>query len=171
MENYAITDIANGKNNNKQFLLQKKDKINLKVCFCQCDCDCHKVTTQTNNEDSKQNSNKNKTNIQLNPSKKNHYKKNYSKPIKKEYSFDYYNNNIDMNSKLSKDSIENKIYLYTNSRSDNNNLDAKTEEFVTKESQLSYQGNEFSQNFKNTEIKSNNNNTLNNLLNILLLII
>ena len=164
MEKNAITDIINTKNNDKKMFLPKKDRVNLTVCFCQCDCDCHKVTTQTNNEDSKQNSDGIKTNIQKNPSKKNSFSKNYSKPIKKEYSFDYYNNNIDMNAKLSKDLFDNKLYLYTNSRSDNNNLDAKTEEFVTKESQMSYQGYEFSNNFKNHEIESNNNNNENDYI-------
>ena len=124
----------------------------------------HIVTTQTNNEDSKISKKKNEINFKLNPSKKNLFSKNNSKPIKKEYSFDYYNNNIDMNAKLSKDSIDNKLYLYTNSRSDKK-LDIKTEEFVTKESQPSYHENEFSQNFKKNEIKYNNNNVLNDLLN------
>ena len=60
--------------------------------------------------------------------KRNSFTKNFLNPIKKEYSFDYYNNNTDMNPKLTRESLNNKLYL--NSVSDNN-LDGKTDEFVT----------------------------------------
>ena len=155
MENNLSNDnIIHLKKNNKNPFNKNKDKINLTVCFGQCDCECHKNSTQNNSQDPlfysstlphthKLNSNNNII----------------SKQIKKEYSFDYYNNNTDINPKLTKESIDNKIYLYSKS---DINFDGKAEEFITKESLFSNQGYELSKNSNKNKNEFNNDYLLSN---------
>ena len=85
--------------------------------------------------------------------KRNLFSKNFLNPTKKECSFDYYNNNTDMNPKLTRESMDNKLYL--NSVSDNN-LNGKTDEFVTKESLISIQDHKLNNNLNKNKIEYNN---------------
>ena len=160
MENkYSCIDFLQNKKDTRKIYINKKNKLNLTICFCQCECDCHKNTTYTNHHKYNQCQNKLPTNLKLCPEKRTSFSKNFLNPIKKEYSFDYYNNNTDNNHKLTRESIDNKLYL--NSRSDNN-LDGKTDEFITRESLISNQDFELNNNLHKNKIEYFNRNNLPN---------
>ena len=155
-KNNSSIDFLHSKAQTKKIYINKKDKLNLTICFCQCDCDCHKNTTQTNHNQYHQYSNIIPKKLNLIKEKRNSFSQNFSNPIKKEYSFDYYNNNTEMNPKLTRETIDNKVFL--NSRSDNNNLDGKTDEFVTKESLISNKENDLYNNMNKNKKEFNNRN-------------
>ena len=139
MENeLSNRNVVKMNNDNNIFYFNNKDKVDLKVCFYQCDYDFNIKKTKTNNQYLPQNTKSNITPLYLKSQliKRNSFSQQYTNPIKKEYSFDYYNNNTDIYSKISKDSIDKKIYLCSKSDC---NIDTKVEYLISKESLVSNQ--------------------------------
>ena len=138
-KNLSKTSVIHLENDKNTFSFKHKNGISLTVCFCQCDC--HKSNSQTNIHNNKKTSNNNNLpNLKSNSFQRNSFSNIFTNPIKKDYSFDYYNNNTDINPKmketLSKDSVDRKIYL--RSRSDIN-LEERTDDLVSKDSIVSNQ--------------------------------
>ena len=164
--NLSKTNVIHLENDKNVFSFKHKNGISLTVCFCQCDC--HKSNSQTNihknKKTSNNNNNNNLPNLKSNSFQRNSFSKIYTNPIKKDYSFDYYNNNTEINPKmketLSKDSVDRKIYL--RSRSDIN-LEERTDDLVSKDSIVSNQRyEELKQNLNKKQNLNNDYNYSNN---------
>ena len=120
-------NLPNKQKKTKTIFVKNDDSANITLCFCPCNCECHNKLSQVNNYDSIKYINNPPSNL-----KKHSFSSNVLNPPK-EYSFDY-NNNTDINQRITKESLDKKSYLF--SGSDNN----KTEEYGDKESAFSNQG-------------------------------
>jgi len=83
------------KRDNNIICLNHENGFNLTVCFCKCNCDCHKNKSKANKHQFQKIINSIPPNLKLNSFKTNSFSKNFTNPILKDYSFDYYNNNTD----------------------------------------------------------------------------
>ena len=154
----SINDAIEIKKEKNSISVKHKNGFNLTICFCDCNCNCecnksnshpkipHSVRISNNN---------NVINLKQNSFKSNSFSKN-PKSIKREYSFDYNNNNIEVNQKLrdssSKESTNKKNYLRNEPK---NNFEQKTYDLLSKQSI------KFIQENKDTK-DLNNNNIINN---------
>ena len=94
MDNNSMNDIKIKRDNNI-ICLNHENGFNLTVCFCKCNCDCHKNKSKANKHQFQKIINSIPPNLKLNSFKTNSFSKNFTNPILKDYSFDYYNNNTD----------------------------------------------------------------------------
>ena len=135
------------KEENKSISLKHKNGFNLIVKFCECDCDCHKNNSCSPKSKTPKIRDNIPINIKQNSFKSNSFSNNNSKHLKKEYSFDIYNNNTDINRKL-KDNSSTGIIKRNNS---NINYEKKTYDLLNRKSLNINKNNKNQNNGKDSE--------------------